>query len=61
MFRKSPSLKGKFSLLDVVHEQSRTTIAVYCHFTCSISGVDTVREMVYIIENGRISVIDNKY
>jgi len=61
MFRKSPSLKGKFSLLDVVHESSRTTIAVYCHFTCNVSGVDTVREMVYVVEGHRITIIDNKY
>jgi hypothetical protein len=61
MFRKSPHLRGKFSLLDVVHERSRTTITVYCHFTCSLSGVDTVREMVYIIQDELICIIDNKY
>jgi predicted ester cyclase len=61
MFRKSPNLKGKFSLLDIVHEGARTTITVYCHFTCSVSGVDTVREMVYIIQDRRIQIIDNKY
>jgi ketosteroid isomerase-like protein len=61
MFRKSPNLKGKFSLLDIVHEGAKTTITVYCHFTCSISGVDTVREMVYVIQGQKICIIDNKY
>lgn len=61
MFRKSPHLKGKFSLLDVVHHRERTTITVYCHFTCSPSGVNTVREMVYVVENDLIQAINNKY
>ena len=61
MFRKSPHLKGKFSLLDISNENGRTNITVYCHFTCSPSGVNTVREMVYIIENDVIQIIHNKY
>ena len=61
MFRKSPHLKGKFSLLDISNENNRTSVTVYCHFTCSPSGVNTVREMVYIIENDLIQIIHNKY
>lgn len=61
MFRKSPHLKGKFSLLDISNENSRTSVTVYCHFTCSPSGVNTVREMVYVIENDLIQIIHNKY
>ena len=61
MFRKSPHLKGKFSLLDVSHDQKKIIITVYCHFTCSPSGVNTVREMVYIMENDLIQIINNKY
>ena len=61
MFRKSPELKGKFSLLDLVHEKEETIITVYCHFTCSISGVNTVREMVYVIKDDLIQMIHNKY
>jgi SnoaL-like domain len=61
MFRKSPHLKGKFSLLDVSHEHKRTAITVYCHFTCAPSGVNTVREMVYIMEDDLIQIINNKY
>jgi SnoaL-like domain len=61
MFRKSPHLKGKFSLLDVSHDHKRTIITVYCHFTCSPSGVNTVREMVYIMEDDLIQIINNKY
>ena len=61
MFRKSPHLKGKFSLLDVTQQKSKTIITVYCHFTCIPSGVNTVREMAYIIENDIIQIINNKY
>ena len=61
MFRKSPHLKGKFSLLDVTQQKTKTIITVYCHFTCIPSGVNTVREMAYIIENDIIQIINNKY
>lgn len=61
MFRKSPHLKGKFSLLDVSYDQKKTAITVYCHFTCAPSGVNTVREMVYIMEDDLIQIINNKY
>ena len=61
MFRKSPRLNGKFSLLDLVHEKGGVAITVYCHFTCSASNVNTVREMVYLINNDLIQAINNKY
>ena len=61
MFRKSPGLNGKFSLLDLVHEKGGVAITVYCHFTCSASNVNTVREMVYLIKNDLIQAINNKY
>ena len=61
MFRKSPGLSGKFSLIDLIHEKGGVMITVYCHFTCAASKVNTVREMVYVIKNDLIQAINNKY
>ena len=61
MFRKSPGLNGKFSLIDLIHEKGGVMITVYCHFTCAASKVNTVREMVYVIKNDLIQAINNKY
>lgn len=62
MFRRSPGFKGTYKALATETEGVYATILAEARFICEESGLNVVREILYVIstEKNRIFIIDHK-
>jgi pimeloyl-ACP methyl ester carboxylesterase len=62
MFQRSPNFEGSFKALATESEGSYATILASAKFECSVSGLNVIRDILYVIsaDTKKIIIIDHK-